>query len=166
MTYTVMYLQASEWAFPVAALGAVLFSGICWRKRMFAEAALWVFYLGYAVYGMVATHGEWPEPVHAGWGAHAVSLLVISVGTWALARGLRRWGERTAVGLDAFTTVGSIVATHWMLAFDPVNWWYWMVIDAAAIALYWRNGLRWGATLFAVYLLLAVEGWFDVLTWP
>lgn len=166
IAYTVLYLQSSAWAFPVAAVGAALFIGVCWRKRMLAEAGLWAFYLAFAAYGMARTTEVWPEPAFSGWRAHAIGWAVIAGGTWALTRALRRWGKGTAVGLDAFTTVGSLVATHWMLAFDPVNWWYWMVIDAAAVVLYLRNGLRWGAALFGVYTLLAVEGWFDWLPWP
>ena len=164
--YTLLYLQESAWAFPVAAVGAVLFFFVCARRKMLAEAGLWVFYFGFALYGLFATAEAWPEPQFAGWGPHVLSVVGVAAGTWALTLGLRRWGERTAVGLDAFTTVGSLVATGWMLAFDPVNWWYWIVIDAAAVVLYWRNGLRWGAALFFLYTLLAVEGWFNWLAWP
>ena len=165
VAYTVLYLRESAWAFPVAALGAVLFGWVCWRKGMLAEAGLWTFYLGFAVYGWTSTATGWPEPVMRPWWAHGLALLGIAAGTWLLAKALRRWGERTAVGWDAFTTIGSLVATGWMLAFDPINWWYWMAIDAAAIVLYLRNGLRWGAGLFAFYTLLAVEGWFNFIPW-
>ena len=52
-----------------------------------------------------------------------------------------------------------------MLQFVQANWLYWMVIDVVAIALYWKRGLYWGAALFTLYALLAVEGWFDFVPW-
>ena len=165
VAYTVLYLRESTAAFPVAAVGAVLFGWICWKKGMLAEAALWAFYIGFAGYGWATTSSGWPEPVVHPWWAHACSVLAIGVLTAGLTRALRRWGEQTAAGWDAFTTVSSLVATGWMLAFDPFNWWYWMVINAASVVLYLRNGLRWGAALFTLYTLLAVEGWFDLFNW-
>jgi nicotinamide mononucleotide transporter len=165
LSYTVLYMQASPWAFPVAAFGAILFAGICWRKSMLAEFGLWVFYIGFAVYGWITTSEHWPEPAFSAPHLHLFSCVLVLAGTWMLARLLRAWGERTAAGWDAFTTVGSLVATYWMLSFDPLNWWYWMVIDAAAVVLYLKNGLFWGAGLFAVYGLLAFEGWFNLFTW-
>ena len=67
--------------------------------------------------------------------------------------------------LDAFTTVFSIVGTWWMIQGDPANWLYWMVIDVVSIFLYAKRGMPWGAFLFAVYTLLAVDGWFDGVAW-
>lgn len=165
VAYTVLYLQESVAAFPVAAAGAGLFGWICWKKGMLAETALWAFYVAFAGYGWMTTSAGWPAPVVHAWWAHALSVAGIAFGSWLLTGALKRLGERTAVGWDAFTTVSSLVATGWMLAFDPINWWYWMVINAASVVLYLRNGLRWGAALFTLYTLLAVEGWFDLFNW-
>ena len=67
--------------------------------------------------------------------------------------------------LDAFTTVFSVVGTWWMTQGDPANWLYWMVIDAVSIYLYAKRGMPWGALLFALYTLLAVDGWFAGISW-
>ena len=40
-----------------------------------------------------------------------------------------------------------------------------MVIDVVSIFLYAKRGMPWGAFLFAVYTLLAVDGWFDGIAW-
>jgi nicotinamide mononucleotide transporter len=66
--------------------------------------------------------------------------------------------------LDAFTTVFSVVATWWMVQWDPINWLHWIVIDAVSICLYMKRGMPWGALLFAVYTALAVHGWLDAVS--
>lgn len=165
LAYTVLYLRASAWAFPVAAIGALMFARLCWNRKMLAEFGLWLFYIGFAVYGWFTASSSWPDAWHAPLWAHGASAAGIAVGAWFLAKALRHWGETESPFLDAFTTVGSLVATGWMLAFDPVNWWYWIVINLAAVVLYWRNGMKWGALLFALYALLALEGWFNWFTW-
>jgi len=57
--------------------------------------------------------------------------------------------------LDTFVMVFSVLAT-WMLANKILeNWLYWMVIDSAAIVLYWQSGYLATIVLFALYILLA-----------
>ena len=52
-----------------------------------------------------------------------------------------------------------------MIQGDPANWLYWMVIDAVSIYLYAKRGMPWGALLFLVYTLMAVDGWFEGISW-
>ena len=42
------------------------------------------------------------------------------------------------------------------------NWAYWIAIDAVAIVLYAKRGLPFGAALYAIYLVMAVMGWFEL----
>lgn len=96
---------------------------------------------------------------------HATSIVVGGL-VWAgLTWWLRRRGEADLPGWDAFTTVGSLLATVWMVQFVHANWLYWIVVDAVAIGLYLRKRLFWGAGLMAIYTLLAVEGFWDLLSW-
>jgi nicotinamide mononucleotide transporter len=106
------------------------------------------------------------EPAISDPTAHAIGL-GLGVVVWPLATvGLRKWSAAERPGLDVFTTVGSLLATYWMVANDPWNWWYWVVVNAAAIVLYARSGLVWGTALQCIYLVLALEGLFNFLPWP
>jgi nicotinamide mononucleotide transporter len=63
--------------------------------------------------------------------------------------------------LDAFTTVGSLIA-QWLMAQKKVeNWYFWIIVDVVAIGLYWYKGLHVFSGLFAVYLILATVGLFE-----
>jgi len=63
--------------------------------------------------------------------------------------------------LDAAVMVFSILAT-WMLAQKILeNWLYWMVIDAAAITLYWSTGYYVTIILFMIYVILSLYGYFS-----
>ena len=95
------------------------------------------------------------------WCTHALSIGVGLVAWWALGRFFQ--GKSWRPRLDAFTTVGSLVATYWMLQFVHANWLYWIVVNAVSIVLYASRGLRWGTGLFVLYTLLALEGWFNFI---
>ena len=61
--------------------------------------------------------------------------------------------------LDAFVMVFSIIAT-WMLAKKILQTWiFWIVIDIAAIVLYWKSGYHATIILFALYVVLAFYGY-------
>ena len=60
---------------------------------------------------------------------------------------------------DAFIMVFSGIAT-WMMAKKVLeNWLYWMVIDSAAIALYYKSGYYATIILFLLYVILAFYGY-------
>ena len=64
--------------------------------------------------------------------------------------------------LDTFVMIFSVIAT-WMLANKILETWlYWMVIDSAAIVLYWKSGYLATIILFVLYILLAFYAYF---TW-
>lgn len=166
LAYTIGYMNSAAWSFAVAAIGSALYIFICWQRHMIAETTLWLYYLAMAGYGMVVIEGAWPNPLPvASWKAHALSI-IIGLGAWAIVYvGLKRYSNAWRPGLDAFTTVGSLVATYWMLQFVQANWLYWIVINAAGIALYSSRKMTWTTLLFVVYTALAIEGWFDFFAW-
>ena len=162
LTYTIGYMNAASWSFLVAALGSTLYLVICWQRQMLAESFLWLYYIGMAGVGMVAVEEAWPDPLPvAHWQEHVLSI-ACALFLWGIVTTiLKRRGRAWRPGLDAFTTVGSLLATYWMLQFVHANWLYWMVVNSAAIVLYGSRKMKWTVGLFVLYTLLAIEGWFD-----
>ena len=165
LAYTWLYLNGTlPLGYAFAGLGAVALGWACWQRNLQAETALHGFYLVMAGVGAWLVGLEDWTPQHHGLGAHVLGLALGAVG-WGLAVPfLKRRGSSMPM-LDAFTTVFSVVGTWWMIQGDPTNWLYWMVIDAVSIFLYAKRGMPWGALLFTVYTLLAVDGWFDGISW-
>lgn len=159
LAYTVGYQNSAAWTFVSAAVGSAIFMVLCWQRQLKLESALWLFYIGMAAYGAYSVQSTWPPPQSAEWTAHGISIL-LGGAIWLMLFWIMR-GKSWKPGLDGFTTVGSIIATYWMLQFVHANWIYWIVINAAATALYASRGLKWGTALFAVYTVLALEGWFN-----
>lgn len=165
IAFTLLYLRGAVPVCYVAAFfGSVLFAILCWRKHIFAESALHVFYVGMAVYGLLATGDDWrivswPLAEHLPW------LVTGAVATAAVGYLLSQNPLAHTPWLDAFTTVFSLIATWLMLAYVHENWLYWMVIDSAAVALYALRRLYLSAALFVFYLAMAVDGYFPQITW-
>ena len=160
--YTWGYLQGwTPWCFIPAGVGAMLFLDLCLRKGILAEAALQAFYIGMAAYGAWAsaqpqdwTPRQWPPELHL------ISILSAALVTYLVAQGLRRFTSSRLPYIDAFTSIFSLLATWLMVRNHHANWAYWIVIDAVAIFLYAKRGLPLGAALYAIYLVMALMGWF------
>jgi len=72
---------------------------------------------------------------------------------------LRTWTNAALPELDATLATASLVAT-WMQAHRYLeNWLLWIVIDAAYAGVYWSRGLLLYVVLYAVFVLMAWQGW-------
>ena len=162
--YTWGYLQGwTPWCFAPAALGAGLLAWLCWTRNIIAEAALQGFYVVFAAYGAWLSSGEqdWtPQSQPISW--HLTAIAITTLVTLATGFALKRWTRSALPLTDAFTTVFSLWATWLMVNNHHANWAYWIAIDAVAIILYAKRGLPFGAALYAIYLVMAVMGWFEL----
>lgn len=162
LAYTWGYLKGwTPWCFLPAGLGAAMLTWLCWRRDILAEAALQGFYVAFAAYGawLSAQPQDWtPQTAPLSW--YLIATAIAAVATLALAGGLKRHTRSAMPLTDAFTTVFSLLATWLMVHNHHANWAYWIAIDAVAIFLYAKRGLPIGAALYAIYLVMALMGWF------
>ncbi|MDE0721719.1 MAG: nicotinamide riboside transporter PnuC [Flavobacteriales bacterium] len=161
VAYTWMYLKGYlPWAFIPAALGAGLFAYICWNKKIYAESALQVFYIGLAGLGLIGYGND----VQISGLFHLILLSSAVIGTVVLGVILKKTTDAMLPFLDAFTTVFSLAATWLMINMIHENWLYWIVIDTVSIYLYAKRGLKLSSVLFLLYLLLALDGYFEAIS--
>lgn len=147
-----------------AAFGSTsIFIWLFWDASLLMESALNVYYLLMAVYGWWAWRGglahkplaiqRLPLIWHLGIVA-AVLLLTAASGYW-----LSQHTHAALPYLDSFTTWGAVIAT-WLVARKVLeNWYYWLVIDSAALYLYVQRDLYLTALLMVVYLVMIIVGW-------
>ena len=163
LLYTLLYTYGYIICFFFALLSAASYLFICFQKKIYAEALLQVFYIFTAVYGYIhwsETAGELsstlPGIFHAG--------IIVSGMALVLTSGylLKKLTDAERAFTDSFTTVFGIFATLLMINLFPENWWYWIVIDAVSVWLYYQRGLYYTALLFMVYTILSING---VIQW-
>ena len=166
LAYTIGYMNAAPWSFHLAAAGSSLYLMICWQRRMLAESLLWFYYIAMAWIGITAVEEAWPNPLPVASGLEHIISIIIALAVWgAVSSLLRKHSKAWRPGLDAFTTVVSLLSSYWMLQFVHANWLYWIVVNAAAVILYSGRRMHWTVGLFILYTALAIEGWFDFFQW-
>ena len=167
IAYLLLAIRQNIWCWACAALSTAIYVYLFAAAKLYMESLLNLFYFAMAVYGWTVwrrggdTSGDlpvsvWPVNVHF---LAVGAILVSSAISGSL---LDTWTDAAWPYVDSMTTFAAIWATFLVARKVLENWWYWLVIDAVSVAIYWSRGLELTALLFVTYVLLIP---FGLLQW-
>ena len=146
-----------------AMIGVTLYAVMFYGAKLYADVVLQVFFFGTCVVG-------WRAWRHGGAGGEALPITTLSararVGAWlavvatAAVMGTL-FGTFTDAALpyaDSFILGGSVVAQLLMMRRKLDHWPIWIVVDVVAVAVYATKELYLTAAVYAVLLVLCVQG--------
>jgi nicotinamide mononucleotide transporter PnuC len=164
LAYILLEYKASIWmwlvGFLMQALGIVLY----YQKGLYADCGMEFYYLAMTVYG----YWRWIKPKANSQKPIAIRhfpkrlilpwLLLISA-VWALIYWLLVTFTNSNVPLaDSFTTALSIVGI-WALAHKYLEQWFiWIAVDIVTCALYFYKDIPFKASLYGLYVIIAIAG--------
>ncbi|WP_178863062.1 nicotinamide riboside transporter PnuC [Thiomicrorhabdus cannonii] len=162
--YVILAAKESYWCWPAAFASTLIYTFLFWEGQLPMQSLLNAYYLLMAVYGFISwrKHSDAKQDLRISNRPGRFHLLLISAGlvlTWIAGYYLQHQTESQLPYLDAFVTVFSIITTALMARKILENWLYWLVIDSAAIALYWQTGFYVTIVMFSLYLILSVVGY-------
>ena len=147
--------------FFMQSLGIVLY----YQKGLYADCGMEFYYLAMTVYGFIAwmRHQQKKQelPIRHMPLRMAMIWVVAGLAIWALIYFvLSRFTNSTVPVADAFTTAFSIVGI-WALARKYLEQWLvWIVVDVVTCFLYFYKDIPFKASLYALYVVIAVLGYF------
>lgn len=151
-------------SWPTALVNTALYFIVLERAQLYANAWLQVFYFGLSCYGWY----QWKFGGAARTGVVvsrgprrtlAWLALIALVSTVAIGGGLAGFTDAALPWTDAATTSVSLVA-QWMLTKKlRENWAIWAAVNIVYIGMYASQGLWPTTALYAVFFLLALQGW-------
>ena len=166
LAYILLEYKASAWmwlvGFLMQSLGIVLY----YQKGLYADCGMEFYYLAVTVYGW----WRWVKPKANSQKPIAISrfpkklilpwLVIIGV-VWAIIYWLLVTFTNSNVPLaDSFTTALSIIGI-WALAHKFLEQWFiWIAVDVVTCVLYFYKDIPFKAGLYALYVVIAVFGYF------
>ena len=167
IAYLFLAIRQNIWCWLGAAISTAIYVYLFIVARLYMESALNSFYFAMAIYGWYMWHGGrsgdgellvsiWPFRVHA------IAILAIAVVSVVNGYTLARFTDAAYPYIDSLTTWGAIWATFLIARKVLENWWYWLVIDIASIAIYWARDLQLTSILFVIYVFMIP---FGMLAW-
>jgi nicotinamide mononucleotide transporter len=163
IVYLYLAIRQNIWCWLGAAISTAIYVYLFIVARLYMESALNVFYFAMAIYGWhvwsTGRTGDRELPVSV-WPlrVHAVAILTIVAVSLASGYALVRYTDAAYPYVDSLTTWGAIWATFLVARKVLENWWYWLVIDVASVAIYWARDLQLTSLLFVVYVLMIPFG--------
>lgn len=166
LAYILLEYRASAWmwlvGFLMQSLGIVLY----YQKGLYADCCMEFYYLGVTIYGWwrwvkpkansqkPITISRFPKKLIIPW------LAIIAV-VWAIIYWLLVTFTNSNVPLaDSFTTALSIIGI-WALAHKFLEQWFiWIAVDVVTCVLYFYKDIPFKASLYALYVVIAVFGYF------
>ena len=94
-----------------------------------------------------------------GWPAIMTSLAIGALGSLLLGAAMAHWTDAAQPWLDAALTGFSLVAQMWMAQKRVQCWPLWIAVDVIFVGLFLYKGLYLTAALYALFTLIAVQGW-------
>ena len=167
LAYILLEYKASVWMWIVGFLMQVLGIVLYYQKGLYADCGMEFYYLTVTVYGYwrwvrkSPRHQEAELKIrHFPWRLVLPWTLLI-LGVW----GIMDWflvtfTDSTVPMIDSFTTALSIVGI-WALAHKYLEQWFiWIVGDIFTCGLYFYKDIPFKASLYALYVVIAVFGYF------
>ena len=158
LLYTILYIKQVEYCFLFAIVGAILYAYLCYKKQIFAEAFLQLFYIVTGIYGWL----NWGEYGQNSFeiSTNLVFFGIAVLGTIGLGFLLKNKTKSKLPFLDSFTTVFSLVGTWLMVNFIHEMWLYFIAINFVSMFLYFFRGMKLSVFMYAFYVYLSLSGWF------
>ena len=163
IAYLLLVIRQNIWCWICAGISSAIYVWLFIGARLYMESFLYGFYVAMAVYGWVTWQRGgsdeadlpvrmWPLRIHA---AAVAAIMVLAVTSGSL---LETYTDAAYPYIDSLTTFAAIWATFLVARKVFENWWYWLLIDAVSIFIYWTRELELTALLFVIYVLLIPIG--------
>jgi len=165
LAYIIFEYRASVWmwlvGFMMQSLGIVLY----YQKGLYADCGMEFYYLAMTVYGYWKwIHGStekkelpirhFPKKMILPW------LGIIALVWLTIYLILSNFTNSTVPIADSFTTALSIIGI-WALAHKYLEQWFiWIAVDVVTCGLYFYKEIPFKASLYALYVVIAVFGYF------
>ena len=167
LAYILLEYKASIWLWLVGFVMQVMDIVLYYQHGLYADCGMEFYYIAMTVYGFATwkfgkKHLQKQEeelPI-----THFKKRLILPWAAFTLAAWAALWYWLTQIGstvpaADAFTTALSFVGI-WALARKYLeHWLIWIVVDIATSALYFYKDIPFKASLYALYVVIAVAGY-------
>jgi nicotinamide mononucleotide transporter len=158
LIYLILIIRERRVGWIAGALASAIFLFVFWDAQLPGQALLQIYYVAIAVRGWLHWGNDSDLSVTRLSSSQHLAALALLVVASVLTIILRDSSTDITAAADALTSWGGVIAT-WMVAQKKVEAWvWWIVIDAATVALYISAGLIASSALYLIYTGLAVFG--------
>jgi nicotinamide mononucleotide transporter len=158
-------IKENIWCWPAGIVQVSLYIFVFYDSKLYSDMVLHIIYVflnAYGWYHWLYKKNEKAElPVSDVGKQLSLWVIVCIIGTAVLGYLMTTYTDASFPYPDAFITIASLIA-QWLLAKKKLeSWYFWIIVDVAAVGVYGLKELYLTTGLYAVFLVLAVFGYFE-----
>jgi nicotinamide mononucleotide transporter len=158
-------IRRNIWCWPTGLVQVALYVWVFYKAKLYADVGLQVVYVALQIYGWhYWLHGgrveSEPPIARLGRAGLAGWVAVAAAGALAVGWAMARFTDASLPYWDAAIVALSLVAQFLLSRKVLENWLFWIVVDVLAVGVYLAKDLYATTVLYAVFLVMAVLGWF------
>ena len=146
----------SAWCWPLAIIGSAVYFYLCRKANLQGESWLQLFYVGFALYGLIAPNNSFQHP-NWQWNLQLYFALG-SIVLWQILAVVLKKRKSALPQLDAFVLAFALAGTALQILYIESNWYYFIAVNSISIYTYWTRGMKKSIALYIVYLGLSIYG--------
>lgn len=168
LVYVYQEYKANVWLWITGIIMPVVYMFVYWDAGLYADFGMQVYYALAAIYGLAVW--KWGKkrnqttqemPITHVKRSLLLPSLFLFLTTWgALYLILATLTNSTVPVLDSFGNALSFIGLWWLARKYLEQWWIWVVVDVELSALYVYKGIPFTAGLYALYVFIAIAGFF------
>lgn len=157
-------VKQNRWCWPIGLVMVLIYTWVFFDVKLYSNMLLQVVYAVLQVYGW----WQWTRRGQARQGRQVsylatssvvLSLVIGALVSVALGATMGHFTDAAQPWLDATLTGFSLVAQVWMAQKRVQCWPLWILLDVIFVGLFIYKELYLTASLYALFMLIAVEGW-------
>ncbi|VVM79495.1 nicotinamide riboside transporter PnuC [Pseudomonas fluorescens] len=157
-------VKQNPWCWPIGLVMVLLYSWIFFEVKLYSDMLLQVIYAALQLYGWrqwtrAGETRQGRQVSQLGGQSIMVSLAVGAIGSVLLGAAMAHWTDAAQPWLDAALTGFSLVAQVWMAQKRVQCWPLWIALDVIFVGLFVYKGMYLTAGLYALFAVIAVQGW-------
>ncbi|MDC0272096.1 nicotinamide riboside transporter PnuC [Crocinitomicaceae bacterium] len=159
--YLILISRVLRWGWIFGILSSAVYTFICFDKSLYIQSVLQLIYVCTGIWGFLswstADDGGEKETYQLSKGQN-VLIFTITLLFSVIAYYVMSFTDQKSALLDSFVSVFSLLATGLVVLRIIENWYYWWVINAMAMVLFYQQNLKTTVMLYGIYLILSVYG--------
>lgn len=157
-------VKQNPWCWPIGLVMVLLYTWVFFDVKLYSDMLLQGVYAVLQLYGwrQWTRHSQVQQGrvvTYLATGPLLLSLVLGAVISVALGAAMAHFTDAAQPWLDAALTGFSLVAQVWMAQKRVQCWPLWIVLDVIFVSLFVYKELYLTATLYALFMLIAVQGW-------
>ncbi len=161
----ILGVKRSLWQFPVGIVGTAIFFVSVWQGKLYANAALQVFFVGVQFYGwwywMNGADGRRPPIRRTSTRILVISCAGAMVAAMVMSMAMTGWTPWATTIIEACTFTFSVVAQFLLDRKRIETWWVWTFVNVLSVFLYASAGKWLFTTLYMFFFFNAFWGWWE-----